>query len=198
MLYKLLRKKDFLMPKKTEENKIKPSNTNIKIVTAIIAIVGVCLFSINMLSPNKYSDYTSDHPYEALKANDNLDKINYMVVYKQGCDHCAKAESAIVQNLKLLKKRHVPFTVTNAKDAPSNVITFLQSKNVTETPTIVVQYKKWELYSYTGTSNQIITSILSGINPDTLQTFKAEKPKTTTYKNDLTKTFEKMPVSDPD
>lgn len=186
------------MPKNNEQAPKKPSNTNIKIVAAIIAIIGVCLFSINVFSPNKYNDYTTDHPYQDLKANANLDKINYMVVYRQGCSHCAKAESTIVQNLKLLKKHHIPFTVTNVKDAPQNVISFLQSKNVNETPTIVVQYKKWSLYEYTGTSKQIITSILSGINPDTLQTFKAQKPKTTTYKNDLTNTFEKMPVSDPD
>lgn len=176
-------------------------NIIIKIVLSVIilvAIVGGIIFATKSISPkNSYSAYTSTQPYVNLKKHANLDRINYMVVFKTGCKHCEQARKTIVPNLKKLEMNHIPFTVTDANNANNNVIAFLNSKNIDQTPTILVQYKNYTLYSYTGTDEAVINTLFSGINPDDMTAFKAAKPKYSVYKNQFTNTYAKQPVIDP-
>lgn len=179
-----------------------PKNQNVYKIVATIAIALVAISGIFFVqTQNKglhYNDYTSTNPYQDLQDHANLDKINYSIIYRAGCEHCAKAESTITENLKRLKKNKVPFTVTNVNNAPNNVLTYLSKRNITQTPTIIVQYKGYMLYAYTGINKTIINTLLSGINPDTSKKFTATKPSATVYKNDITKSFNKTPVNDPD
>ena len=165
------------------------------LVILTVAVIGLAFY---VLSPSKYNDFTSDNPYQALKQHSNLDKLNYNVVYRAGCKHCESVEDLMTNNFKQLKKKHIPFTVTNVNNASDNVITYLQRKNITQTPTIAVQYKKYLLYVYTGTDKAIINAIFRGENPSTGKKFELKKPSATIYKNDISKSFNKVPTNDPD
>lgn len=169
----------------------------VSIVVVITAGLGVFVYQNNQKGSH-YNDYTSTNPYQDLKDHSNLDKINYSIIYRAGCQHCAKAESTITKNLKELKKNDIPFTVTNVNNASNAVLSFLAKRNITQTPTIIVQYKTYILYAYTGINKTIIHTLLQGINPDTSTKFKAQKPTATVYKNDITKSFNKTPINDPD
>lgn len=179
-----------------------PKNQTVYKIIATIAIAIVAISAVffvqNQDKGMHYNDYTSENPYQDLQDHSDLDKINYSIVYREGCQHCAKAESTITDNLRRLKKDKIPFTVTNVNNAPNNVLNYLSKRNITQTPTIIVQYKTYTLYAYTGINKTIINTLLKGINPDTSKKFTATKPKATVYKNDITKSFNKTPVNDPD
>lgn len=169
----------------------------VSILAVIVVIIGIITTTKSVNSKNSYAAYTSDHPYTNLKDHSNLDKINYTIVFKTGCKHCEQARKSIIPNLKKLEMNHTPFTVTDANNANNNVVAFLNSKNIDQTPTILVQYKTYTLYSYTGTDDAIINTLFSGLNPDNMKAFKAEKPKYSIFKNQFTKNYTKQPVSDP-
>lgn len=172
----------------------KPALSVLAVILSVIAIFGI---TSAFNTKNSYSAYTSDHPYTNLKEHSDLNQINFTIVFKTGCKHCEKAQSTIIPNLKKLKEKNIPFTVTDVNNANNNVIQFLTNKNIQQTPTILVQYKNYTIYSYTGTNPAIINTLFSKINPDTLKPFKSEKPKYSIFKNDLTHSYNKQPIQDP-
>lgn len=169
----------------------------VSIIAAIVAIIAIGGLMKSFNNKNSYDAFTNDHPYTNLKEHSNLDELNYTVVFKTGCKHCEQAQSTIIPNLKKLKEKNIPFTVTDVNNANNNVIQFLTNKNIQQTPTILIQYKNYTIYSYTGTNKAIINTLFSKINPDTLKPFKTEKPKYSVFKNDLTHSYNKQPVQDP-
>lgn len=174
---------------------MKTKRFSIILIITLIAISAVFLAVFEHYHPRHYSNLnvatTTNEAFSTQISQNRQRQLNYVFVYKPGCDDCNHVESSVLPKLSHLQQQH-RLLLINANN--KRTLSYLHANAVTNTPTVLVKYHDYTIYSYSGRNINKFLTILNGQNPKTKRNFKLKMPTSTHIQNDFTHTNETEPV----
>lgn len=178
------------MPK--QKNKMSKSDRNGGLALIACGLIIIILMIAYLCRPIKHYDQlnltkTNQAAITQQLKNNKVNHLTFEYYYSPTCNDCKRIEKQIVPKLHHHQKDLTVINVNNKKTKD-----YYDANEVTYTPTLIVKYHGYSLYSYAGTNMKRYQQLLAGTNPDTGKKFKLKQPAYFYINNQFTNTHSKQ------